>query len=175
MTESILDRDKHRMLIADLPNVCQQSGVPPSFIHKSMREFCPDLECEWVQGYHRIKQKGKCGLVLVGSDVEKRCLAISGALIRNYIDARVITLQTMLDNEVSPTVLVIPNFHISAIDCKAHPSWKVDQVYSVLLDRMSTGLQTVLGVTSMEDLQMAYGDNVVKHLKSNYVFSVVKG
>ena len=175
MTESILDDDKHRMLIADMSNVCQQSGVPPKYIHTSMRNYCNDAECTWVAKYHSLNQTGKCGLLLVGQNIETRCLAISGALIRNYLDARVVTLQTVIDDGVDPTILVIPNFYISAIDTKPHPSWKVDQVYSILLERMSTGQQTILGVTSMNDLKMVYGDNVFNHLTKNYITVEHKG
>ncbi|MEG1728742.1 MAG: hypothetical protein RR280_04285 [Bacteroidaceae bacterium] len=172
-TDSVLDAEKHKMLIADLPNICQQSGVPAAYIHQSMRSFCTPLECDWVINYHQMSKTGKCGLVLLGDSIETRCLAISGALIRNYIDARVVTLQNVIDYDIHPTVLVIPNFFVAAIDCKPHPTWKVDQVYGILLERMSTGHPTILGISDLKGLEMVYGSSLYKHVRENYMFSKV--
>lgn len=169
--QSILDKDTHKRLIEDMPTICHQANIPAAYIHHSMRQHCPDGDCKWVQNYPVLASKGRSGLVLVGDRLEVRALSIGGALIRNFIDARVYTLQRVLEESPNPTVLIIPNFYVSAIDCKPHPSWKVDQIYSLLLDRMSSGLQTVIGVTDMKNMEAVYGTNVVKHLRDNYIVS----
>lgn len=167
---SVLDEVAHRRLIEDMTAICTQAGVPSMYVHRSMRGVCSDTECKWVLNYHKLQDIGKCGLVLQGDDIENRALSIGGALIRNFIDARVYTLQRVIDEDPNPTVLIIPNFYVAAIDCKPHPSWKIDQIYGLLLDRMTKGLQTVIGVTNISNMESVYGTNVVKHLRDHYLF-----
>lgn len=168
---SVLDSETHKRLIEDMPTICQQAGVPANYIQQSMRNHCGEAECKWVINFKRLNETKYSGLTLVGDHLEVRSLALAGALIRNFIDARVYTLQRVIDEHPTPTVLIIPNFYISAIDCKPHHSWKIDQIYSLLLDRMSLGLQTVIGVTDMKNMEAVYGTNIVKHLRDNYVMS----
>lgn len=169
--QSVLDKDTHKRLLEDMPTICHQTNIPAAYIHSSMREHCGDSDCKWVINYPRLTETGRSGLVLCGDRLEVRSFAIGGALIRNFIDARVYTLQRVIEEAPNPTVLIIPNFYVAAIDCKPHPSWKIDQIYSLLLERMSSGLQTVLGVTDMKNMESVYGTNIVKHLRDNYIFS----
>lgn len=172
---SVLDKDRHARLIADLDHVCTVANVPKSFVHQSMKAHCDAQEIDWVVNF-RLYRQTHAGLMMVArSNPDSRCMAICGALVRNFIDARVVPLNTLLmdlDNSVvpDPTVLVIPNLYVAQVG-KAFPAWKIQQVYDLLLQRFTSSRPTVVSVESMAGLESAYGSAFAEHLKSHYKVS----
>lgn len=169
---SILSPVVHGRLIADMDHLCQVAGVPAHYVHQSAKSFCADSEIEWVRHFHKLRAT-RAGLVLVGKEnADSRCLAICGALMRAFIDARVRALNTILNDadtgdQYDSTVLLVPNAFVNSVG-KSLPAWKTQQFYDVLLRRMAQNKPTVLAVESMEGLAQAYGGTFANHLKSHY-------
>lgn len=99
---------------------------------------------DWLINFH---DNGRPGLVLTGPDAVRRCMAIAAALVRNFIDARVRTVDQMLDDPVEATVLLCPNFHL--IGSKTMPGWRIQKLYDLLLERYTRDLPTVVWVDSL--------------------------
>lgn len=172
---SILDKDRHKRLIEDMPHVCATANVPQHFVHQSMKGVATESDIDWVVNFNAYRSKGLAGLALVGvKSPETRMMAICGALLRNFIDARVLPLNTLLALHekgvlADPTVMFIPNLYLrSATGSQGLPQWKVHTIYDILLNRFSSGKTTVVFAEDMDALGMAYGQVFKEHLTQNY-------
>lgn len=169
--KSILDKEIHARLIADMAHVCKVANIPEQFVHTSMVGIAAPAEIEWVKGFHAHRASGT-GLAMVGVDeVDTRMMAICGALLRNFIDARIVPvnsliLQTKKGNAPEPTVLLIPNLFIG--DGKGIAQWDVQVLYELLLSRLTANKLTVMYVEDMDALKKAYGTVFASHIKSHY-------
>lgn len=166
----ILNKDVHSKLILGMDGVCARSNVPKHYITTSMVENTTEKDIMWVKNFPRVSQSGKSGYVVQGEGVELRCMFMAGALLRNYIDAVVLPLNNVLesDKEIDPTVLIIPNFYSNLGETKAPPSWKLQQIYDLLMNRITSNKQTILGVTSISSMTGCYGNLLSSHIKATY-------
>lgn len=170
---SILDPVHHQRLIADLEHVCQTANVLPMYVHQSMKGIAHPDEIEWVKHF-RDHQTNGTGMVITGSESpETRMMSIAGALIRNFVDARVISLTNMLSlREMNAlpdcTVMLVPNLFLRSAG-KALPAWKVQIVYDILLARMTSNRPTVVYVEDLDALAAEYGRVFKDHLSQNYL------
>lgn len=124
-----------------------------------------------------MREDGDDGLIYHGDvfeiPVEDKMMAIAGACLRNYIDARVLTVQNvlqMLKNNTMPdcTVCLVPNFCMSNMDNKSVAPWEAAALLGWLYSRMAKNLKTVLYVGSMTSLEVSYGAAMLKHVKAHY-------
>lgn len=177
--KTILDPVRHDRLIANLDNYCETANVQRRFVEHSMKDFVPaDAdEVEWVTHFNHYRTEGTAGLLFVGQfdnpTVDVRMMAIAGALLRNYLDARIVPLNTLLEiadsgGEVDATILLIPNLFIVGAAGKTLPAWKMQGLYDILMKRMTTGKPTVAYVENMADLTVQYGVAMATHLKTHF-------
>lgn len=176
---SILDPVRHERLIANLDNYCETANVPPKYVHQSMKALLPAdaPEIEWVTRFNHYRREGVGGLLFIGKvkapTVDERMMAMTGALLRNYLDARIVPLNTLLSvqedgGSLDPTVMMIPNLFIAGAAGKTLPAWKAQQVYDVLLARLTQSKPTVLYVEDMAALALQYGSVFAGHLNTHY-------
>lgn len=171
----VLDRELHERLIADMDSICNTAGVPPFVVWTRMSMYCSPQEMDWVA---KSFTKQTSGLVFVGKQltpVEDRMMAMTAAYLRNFKDARMLTLQEVLhliktDRMPLPTVLLIPNFCVGKTGGGDIPSWQTAGLLGLLYQRMSHGLKTILYVESLDVLTESYGASFTAHLKSHYDF-----
>jgi hypothetical protein len=101
---------------------------------------------------------------------ETRCMAITGTLVRHFIDARMMTLNAVIANPSmaeDPTVLVIPNLYMMSFG-KQLTAWQMQTIYDVLLARLTANKPTVVCVENMEGLRAAYGPLFADHLEQHF-------
>jgi hypothetical protein len=171
---SVLDKDTHARLLQDLDSVCEIANIPKYLIHQSAKTVCNDDELEWVRNFASYRETGK-GMVIVGDTnigPDMRLMAMTAALLRNFIDARVMPLNGVLEMAESgdvtgPTVLMIPNLYVNSFG-KQLTAWKVQQLYDLLLSRFTQGRPTVAYVESMHGLKEAYGPQIANHLEQHF-------
>lgn len=171
----ILDKKVHARLIQDMDHVCFTAGVPRRYVENSMVGVAQERDIDWFKNFRAYKQEFS-GLVLVGgTDIESRMQALCGALLRNFIDARIMSLRTIVpikDGEgtqaLEPSVLLVPNLHTKTHGGKPLTAWQVQTLYDTLLTRMSAGKQTVMFVEDMEQLGQDYGVLFKEHLLNHY-------
>lgn len=170
--ESVLHPVVHQRLIADIDNICATANIPQAMIHRSAMDVLTPKELDWLRNVRFMQEQGR-GLVLRGAaDAETKIMAMTAAMLRNFIDARVIPLNTLLqqaeDKAVpTPSVLLIPNLYVRGVG-RALPAWKVQIVYDLLLARMTAGKLTVAYVEDMDGLEKDYGQVFFAHLQSHY-------
>ena len=172
MTESILDPQQHQRLIQDMTHVCKTANVLPAYVHKSMHGVCSEGEISWVKNF-RAHQGAGTGLALVGvANPEARIMSIAGALLRNYVDARVLSVASVLalkDANSLPdcTVMLIPNLFMRSKGTGL-PSWKIQIIYDLMLSRLTSNKPTVIYVEEMEALASEYGRVFADHIAQHY-------
>ena len=173
--ESILDPIIHERLLLDLGGFADTANIPQSFVHTSMSKYCTHIDMNYVRNFPQYRADNAAGLLLTGADSENRCMAITGALVRNFIDARLVTLNQLIDGAkdqslVDPTVMVIPNLFVQT-DGKALTSWQIQSIYDVLLSRYTRNRPTVVYVQDLDALGIAYGVLIHTHLKEHFIIS----
>lgn len=171
---TILDPEHHKRLIEDMEHVCMTANVPRFYVENSMKGVCGPKEVEWFTNYPTHAGRGTAGLLLAGvPDAETRMMAMTGAFVRQFIDAQLHSLNSIIDREQGaappdPTVLLIPNLFVRAYG-KSLPAWKIQSVYDLLLSRYTAGKLTVCYVESLPGLADSYGKVFADHLTAHYV------
>jgi len=162
MSPTMLDAKEHSRILADFENVCAVAGVQGRFLKESMTKYCGEDEIDWVKRFNHYKADGLPGLVLEGvPNPDMRCQAIASALVRNYLDARVIPLNSLIDggsDRPSPSILIIPNLYLNAMAAgKSLPAWRTQVMYDLLLERAASGKPSVVYVEDMKSVSSVYG------------------
>jgi hypothetical protein len=175
-TPGLIDATYHAPLLRDVEAVVRSANIPPSMLYRSMVGLCSQSEIEYVKGLRRNADQGIYGLVLAGlkpsvSPLE-RFSAMAAACLRNYINAKVMTLQEVLEQldegtMPSPTVLLVPNFYVG-LDGGSLAKWVVPELLGMLYARQASGLQTVVYVQDLAAMGKAYGSACELHLGSEH-------
>lgn len=167
----ILDRVHHARLVADIDRIARQAGIPRRYIWTPLANNVSAAEQGWVRQFHQHGAAGLCGLLLVGKPdgISHRMASITGALLRNFVDARLVTLQDLLaqardGSAVNCTCLAVPNFGMT--DGSKLPVWQTAGLLGVLTERFQANRQTVLHVPSLEKAGHEWGAAVRDHLES---------
>lgn len=170
----VLDPAVHDRLVKDLGSYAEDAGVPPEMIWTSMKEYCDSEEIEWVKGYQRVRYSLQPGFAYVGKmypAVDLRMMAMAGAFVRNFVNARVMSLQNVLTHTrtggIAASVLLIPNFYTGKSGGTL-PAWQVGLIGDLLVHRASHQLVTVVCVDSWKGLQADYGAVIYRHVKERF-------
>jgi hypothetical protein len=169
----LLSKSFHDRLIADLQRLAQQAGIPAKFVWAPLSINCPEAVVEWVRGMQISQDSGFAYIGKSDPPVETQMMAITGALMRNYVDARMMSVQDVLsrlrkETMPSPSVLLVPNFCLDKADGGDIPTWQVSSLMGLLLDRMAQEKKTILSVGSMTALEKTYGSAFREHIESHY-------
>lgn len=186
LKSGLIDINYHERLVADMHGVLQQAGVPENYIWTSMHKYCDDVEVGYVTDIKKYASQEDpiFGMVYVhkinGAPVNDRMLAIAGACLRQYINAKVMTLQEVLgslktSDMPSPTVLLIPNFFLSKSDGGRIAEWEVSSLLGLLYKRHQEGKQTVLYVGDWDGMRADYGQVFADHLGEGKFVQVTAG
>lgn len=178
----VLQKDHHAQLVADLSGYAKDAGIQPLWICKALPSTISEQERTYLKGFRRHAEAGVSGLVLHGKnltgEVESRMSAMAGALVRNFIRARVMTLGTMLDllakGEMSDiSALLVPNFFLSAAEGGTVAPWQVNALFDYLTYRHVSGMQTILYASDLSLLGKEYGMAFKSHLDTHYLKSKI--
>lgn len=169
----ILNKEYHDRLLADLDGFAQKAGIPPAYIWSRLSEFCSVKEAEWVKRMRLGKDHGLAYVGKFNTPVEDKMMAIAGACLRNYIAAKVMPVQEVLnrvkdDNMPYPTVLLIPNFCLDKDDGGSIAQWQSSSLLGLLYSRLAKNLKTVVYIGSEAALEKNYGEAFLKHIKAHY-------
>lgn len=180
MTKIVLDPEKHARLLANADQICMQAGIPRWRLETSAVGVLSPPEMEWLKSYREHAVFGR-GYALVGSSSgvapETRFSALTAALVRNYIDARVTTTNMVLSSLeggveselLGCSVMCIPNFSVKQVGGKQHPAWKLQALHDYLLLRHTRTMPTVVYVEDWGQLQHEYGVSIARHVQENFL------
>jgi hypothetical protein len=174
----VLQEDHHERLVANLDGFAHDAGIHRKWLWTSMAGVCSPDEIDYVRQFNRNRTHGAVyGLCCVGASLkpepELHMAAMAGALVRNFIRARVITLGSVIDqlSAGSPpeaTCLLIPNFFIRKAEGGHVATWQVQTLYDLLANRGVKGLQTVVFVADMQSLAKEYGSQFATLIENHF-------
>ncbi len=173
----ILQPDLHGRLVQDITRICETAGIRPRYLTHSMQGVCTEEEIEWVRSFNSHEADGiPGGLYYVGLEtgkaVDQRMMAMAGALIRNFIDARVMTVHDAVESYRFGrhcSVLLIPNFYIGAKKGGGVLfAPQVSVLCSMIDERFRKSLRTVLYVENENAMEDMYGTAMRNRLKGSY-------
>jgi hypothetical protein len=180
----VLVPEVHERLVLDIENIARDASIQPIHIMTPLAKAVTAKEVDWVRGFKRHPSEGVSGLCYVGKKpkqpIEDRMAAIAGALVRNFVRARIFTVGQMMEfledkrgSVPEASCLLIPNFFIEKAMAGQTSSWKIPPLLDLLLDRHLTGKQTVIYASSMEALAAEYGAAFEAHVNAHYTIVTV--
>jgi len=155
--------ERHERLLGDADYYAALAGIEPEWLWQPLSPHVGVREYEWVR---RAKASPTAGLVLAGDPADgapppERLAAMAGALVRAFVDARVRTLKTALDDPGARdcTVLLVPDFFPAA---RKLPGWVKQEAASLLMAR--AGKKTVVYVADLDAALAEFGEGAASVL-----------
>lgn len=161
---SVLDPVRHARLLDVQDAVCEQANIPKAFLNESGKKYLTPDEIAWVVGYPTTGSLLYTGYHKPGADT--KMMALTAVLLRNFIDARIMPVSTLLDQDSEipdPEVLMIPNLFVKGHG-KGLTTWQCQSLYDTLLRRQSRGRRSVVYVENMTAMSVQYGQLFAQHL-----------
>lgn len=175
----VLQPDVHDRLVANLHGYAEDAMIAPHWICEPLAATVSAPVVDWVRQFRSHVGTPRTGLCLVGqtphgASPESKCAAIAGALVRNFIRARVFTAGQVIDlvekhHAPEATCLVVPNLYSGKSAGAALASWKVAVLLDALLERHLRGQQTVIWVSDLKGLTNDYGSGFRALVDNHYV------
>lgn len=166
--DGVLDRMKHGRLVLDIDNFANRAGIAPECIWTSAKT-APAISNDDLSYLQKClvlaREKHIPGLVYTGtSDVTEKFSLMCGALVRAFVDARLMTMMEVVDlvtkgEQPEATVLFVPNFYATN-DFGKFDMRKSSALGDMLVHRAAHHLPTVLKVDTMKDLHEKFGSHV---------------
>ncbi len=180
--DKLIDEVQHIQLLSDIAGYTRTAGIPEHYVWTSATTYCGAAELEYINNIKKSltdRDGLNIGMVYVGdvdgAAINERMMSIAGVCLRNYINAKVMTVQAVIDALKQGTmpsnvsVLLIPNFFSSRKSGGRIAEWEVANLLGLLYQRQQDGKHTVLHVSNMKELAMEYGESFEKHLQSKFV------
>lgn len=164
---SKLSPEAHSALVDSLSEIARRAGVTPNDV--AGREIhLTDFERDYLLAFRRVADAGECGLVYEGRhdpSVIDRCRSAVGALVRNFIDARLVTREELVSElfagrRVDAELVAVPDLHYDSANAatrRALNSW--------LTGRAVRRAQTIVAVPSRRALTESLGPDADDYLR----------
>lgn len=172
--QGLLNEEHHERLLANLPEFCRVANIQPKYVWSKLSDYLTAEDLTWVRS---VRVVDTVGLAYVGRDkntpVEDKMSAIAGCFLRNYVDARVMTLQAVLaaldsGDMPNPSVLLIPNFFLTANNGGKVATWEVSALLGFLYGRMTANQKTIIYIGDYEAMGKEYGTAFIDHIQAHY-------
>jgi hypothetical protein len=150
----------HNPIVAEIDRIAAEAGITPGDVTGASYAITA-FEKEYLTGFRRTHKTGALGIIYVGQHapaVADRCRSICGALLRNFITARLIVREELVTElfehrrQPSADLVAVPDFayrDAPAATRRALSSW--------LMGRIARGRQTVLGLPDKSGITDIFG------------------
>jgi hypothetical protein len=173
----LLSQEYHERLLLNAEAVCAKAGVPIATLWSRLSAVSGGEEYDWVRDLKRTEDGGLLFLGKQAVPVEEKMRGIIGVCLRNYTDARMLSVQDVIrrlksDEMVDPTVLLIPNFSLESDT--GMKDWQSHELHGLLITRATEGRKTIMYADSWEAIGKQYGASLREHLETYYAVSTAK-
>jgi len=175
--KGILLPETHHNLVDQLDEVAKAARIAPYWISSvSMTAInCTAAELEYAAGFRQWKDSNVAGAIYFGSldSFQDRMNAMCGALIRNFINARMVPVKTICTRikskqDIEGTAIFIPNFLVGENQYE-WADWDKSGFYDWLYQRNMEGKQTILGSKSMKAVKSMFGDSLYEYVANHFM------
>lgn len=157
---------KHERLVLDIDHYADRAGITPTHIWTSAKTSLSEPDVKYLTKCLKLAQEGIPGAVYEGTkDYTEQMALMAGALIRAFVDARVMTVAQVLEaiddgDHPEATVLFIPNF-FSLHEFSKYDMKKAAALGDLLTHRAMRHEPTVIKVDSINDMFSRFGAHAV--------------
>lgn len=165
--EGVIKEDKHGRLIPDIEHYARGAGIHPQFIYRKAANWCSESELDWLRGLPTMEHTMMGGYYTgypAGTSIDVRMMAMAGALVRNFIPAKVVTVDEVLEG-VKGDVWFLPDFFLEGA---ALPGWKAQELLQRLHKHFAAMNRAVLYVESMSKMKGAYGAAIHRFVEQHF-------
>jgi len=158
----------HDPLIKEIDRIAHEAGITPADVTGA--NYCmTDAEMDYLKGFRRTGETGSLGIIYIGQHdpaVAARCRTVCGALLRNFITARLIVREELVselfDNRRQPNadLIAVPDFAY-----KDAPPATRRALSSWLMGRITRGRQTMFGLPDKTALSDLFGSEAAHYTK----------
>ena len=177
-----LKKGTHDSLISSIQFISAQTHIPEAYIrHVGAKEFCTEDEMLFIRNIKKHIREVNGGMLIHGKQefcdgkkvpVTKKMLAIGATLVRNFIDARiypVATLMSLIEDRYAEvpdcTVLIIPDLCTEGFQI---PNKQIHKLYGLLLERFVANKMIIGYVDNLDAVADNYGNTFAEHIKEHY-------
>ena len=174
----VLKPSVHGQLVAGIKTYAANANITPERIWTSLYDTdASQDESQYIKAFRRQAMNENYGLVFVGKDPTRNVVDamanLAGAMVRNFCRARIMCVAEVFDimeerGFPEHTCLLIPDFHLESSIKQPAPKGWASKLTSLLFDRQTRGLQTVLYVSDMSDLKLEYGRAISRLIETSY-------
>lgn len=154
----------HDRLVDDRAYYARLAGVEEAWLWQPLLPHVGPKEARWVREYRRLAGRGVRGVLYVGDagEAATRMRAICGALVRNFVDARLRRLGEVLRGDGGGcSALFVPDL---ALGPEGAPDWMRREAAGLLQERVAAGQQTVVYARDAGVIERSLGDVVAEIL-----------
>lgn len=163
-------------ILLNLDMVLANSNVSIDALCTSAKDVCSAQEVSALQHWHQNQK----GLLYYGSveHVYKRMEAVTAALVRNFIDARIYTVNDMvesfMDGALEGQVLVVPDFFTPVCENKTHDPFLryKTNAYSFLIKLRQNGQRAIIYTHDVGMFSERHGGGLLKDLLKEHFYPV---
>jgi hypothetical protein len=173
-----LNPEKHNTLVANIEKYAEISGLGGGnkhFIWESIAKYnLNKLEMTVLENLKRMPSSGKKGVLYIGqppSQITEKFMALTGCMVRNFVDARCMTLEKVLyeykeNKEIEASVVCIPNLCTDATDL---PKWQQGLLSDFLIQHQHSGKLLFGYIQNASKMGLCFPSSVCDHLKNNFI------
>ena len=171
----ILNYQKHWRMVSNIGMYAEQSGIPEYFIYHTSEGILLPKDVEYLEKFSSHFINGISGAVIESNhNFMDRMYSMVGVLIRNFIDARFITLQDLIKeiksgNSPKSKLICIPNFALDKSEGGNVATWEMSNVLSWMLNSHSQGRQVVIYVETLDYINQQYGGVLRTHIDNHFL------
>lgn len=171
----ILNYQKHWRMVQNIGMYAEQSGIPEYFIYHTSEGILESKDVEYLEKFSNHFINGISGAVIESNhNFIDRMYSMVGVLIRNFIDARFITLQDLIKeiksgNSPKSKLICIPNFALDKSEGGNVATWEMSNVLSWMLNSHSQGRQVVIYVETLDYINQQYGGVLRTHIDNHFL------
>ena len=171
----ILNYQKHWRMVSNIGMYAEQSGIPEYFIYHTSEGILLPKDVEYLEKFSSHFINGISGAVIESNhNFMDRMYSMVGVLIRNFIDARFITLQDLIKeiksgNLPKSKLICIPKFALDKSEGGNVATWEMSNVLSWMLNSHSQGRQVVIYVETLDYINQQYGGVLRTHIDNHFL------
>jgi len=164
----VLDKDVHRRLLQDLDHVAEDAGIDKSWVAIPMGQVCRESLVRWVRRFkfHPGERRHSVLVTCPDEAADDVCGAVAGALLRNFIRVRVMTLHELVTayregEALDATCVVVPRCAPQSVGSEYQRALVTQTIFDVLGARRRGRMQTMFTASSERRVLDAYGPEVL--------------
>lgn len=170
----VLSVEAHWQLVPQIKMLAEQAGIPEYYIYHTAQKILIAEEIDYVANWRSLPAKAFAGAVFLKSDENyiEKMHCIVGLMLRNYMDARYITLQDLVERlklhePITSRLFCIPNFAMA--EGSEIARWERSDVISFLLNCHANGVQVIVGADNKLQIEKQYGSVIATHVSNHFL------